>query len=52
MVDEEQNFANLKLFRHGNGVQPIVELCAIGDDVADCDTLSYNDACHRIDLIS
>ena len=38
--------------QHGNAVQTVVELCAIRDGVADCDTLSYNDVCKLIDLIS
>ena len=29
----------------------VVELCAIRDGVADCDTLSYNDVCNLTDLI-
>ena len=32
--------------------QTVVELCAIRDGVADCDTLSYNNVCNLIDLIS
>ena len=37
---------------HRNTVQTVVELCAIRDGVADCDTtLSYNDVCNLIDLI-
>ena len=35
-----------------NAVQTVVELCAIRDGVAVCDTLSYNDVCNLIDLIS
>ena len=38
--------------RDNNAVQTVVELCAIRDGVADCDTLSYNDVCNLIDLIS
>ena len=40
--------------QHINAVQTVVELCAIRDGVADCDTLSYNDVfnLHVIDLIS
>ena len=38
--------------QHGNAVQTVVELCAIRDGVADCDTLSFNDVCNLIDLIS
>ena len=35
-----------------NAVQTVVELCAIRDGVADCDTQSYNGVCKLIDLIS
>ena len=35
-----------------NAVQTVVELCAIRDGVAVCDTLSYNDVCNLIDSIS
>ena len=38
--------------QHRKAVQTVVELCAIRDGVADCDTLSYNDVCNLIDLIS
>ena len=38
--------------RHRNAAQTVVELCAIRDGVADCDTLSYNVVCNQIDLIS
>ena len=38
--------------QHRNAAQTVVELCAIRDRVADCDTLSYNDVCNLIDLIS
>ena len=38
--------------QHRNAAQTVVELCAIRDGVADCDTLSYNDVCNLIDLIS
>ena len=37
--------------QHRNAAQTVVELCAIRDGVADCDTLSYNDVCNLIDLI-
>ena len=35
-----------------NAFQIVVELCAVRDGVAVCDTLSYNDVCTLIDLIS
>ena len=38
--------------QHRNAAQTVVELRAIRDGVADCDTLSYNDVCNLIDLIS
>ena len=38
--------------QHRHAVQTVVELCAIRDEVADCDTQSYNDVCNLIDLIS
>ena len=38
--------------QHRNSAQTVVELCAIRDGVADCDTLSYNNVCNLIDLIS
>ena len=38
--------------RHRNAAQTVVELCTIRDGVADCDTLSYNNVCNLIDLIS
>ena len=38
--------------QHRNAAQTVVELCAIRDGVADCDTLSYNNVCNLIDLIS
>ena len=38
--------------QHKNAAQTVVELCAIRDGVADCDTLSYNNVCNLIDLIS
>ena len=38
--------------QHRNAAQAVVELCAIRDGVAYCDTLSYNDVCNLIDLIS
>ena len=37
--------------QHRNAAQTVVELYAIRDGVADCDTLSYNDVCNLIDLI-
>ena len=47
--------ANMKCHeetQHRNAAHTVVELCAIRDEVADCDTLSYNDVCNLIDLIS
>ena len=38
--------------QHRYAAQTVVELCAIRDGVADCDTLSYDDVCNLIDLIS
>ena len=38
--------------QHRNAAQTVVELCAIRDGVADCDTLPYNNVCNLIDLIS
>ena len=38
--------------RHRNAAQTVVDLCAIRDGVADCDTLSYNDVSNLIYLIS
>ena len=38
--------------RDRNAVQTVVELCAIRDGVADCDTLSYNDVCNLTSLTS
>ena len=51
---EKDNMKCHEEMQHRNGVQTVtvVELCAIRDGVADCDTLSYNDVCNLIDLIS
>ena len=38
--------------QHRNAVQTVVELCAIRDGVSVCDTLSYNNVCNLIDLLS
>ena len=38
--------------QYRNAAQTVVELCGIRDGVADCDTLSYNDVCNLLDLIS
>ena len=38
--------------QHRNAAQTVVELCVIRDGVAVCDTLSYNNVCNLIDLIS
>ena len=45
---------NMKCYgeiQDNNVVQTVVELCAIRDGVAVCDTLSYNNVCKLIDLI-
>ena len=38
--------------QHRNAAQTVVELWAIRDGVAHCDTLSYNDVSNLIELIS
>ena len=48
---EKHNMKCHEELQHRNAVQTVVELCAIRDGVADCDTLSYNDVCYLIDLI-
>ena len=50
---EKVNMKCLDEMQHRNAVQTgtVVELCAIRDRVADCDTLSNNDVCNLIDLI-
>ena len=49
---EKVNMKCHEEIQHRNAVQSVVELCAIRDGVADYDTLSYNDVCNLIDLIS
>ena len=49
---EKVNMKCREGIQHRNAVQTVVELCAIRDGVADCDTLSYTDVCNLIDLIS
>ena len=49
---EKVNMKGHEETQHRNAVQTVVELCAIRDGVADCDTLSYNNVCNLIDLIS
>ena len=38
--------------QHRNAAQTVVDLCAIRDGVAHCDTLSYYDVCNLIELSS
>ena len=52
LVVEKVNMKCHEEIQNRNAVQTVVELCAIRDGVADCDTLSYNDVCNLIDLIS
>ena len=49
---EKVNMKCHEEIHHRNAVQTVVELCAKRDEVADCDTLSYNDICNFIDLVS